>query len=81
MEELQTEVGKLQDERDGYVEKIALLDSTVADQRAELETLKKATGDDVAQLKEALERESAVQFVNSPSVMRAFVLFFQIKYV
>ncbi|XP_046578475.1 thyroid receptor-interacting protein 11-like [Haliotis rubra] len=56
LEELQTEVGKLQDERDGYVEKITLLDSTVADQRAELETLKKADGDDVVQLKEALEQ-------------------------
>ncbi|XP_067680308.1 thyroid receptor-interacting protein 11-like isoform X2 [Haliotis asinina] len=56
LEELQTEVGKLQDERDVYVEKIKLLDSTVADQRAQLETLKKAAGDDVIQLKEALEQ-------------------------
>lgn len=62
MEELQTEVGKLQDERDSYVEKITLLDSTVADQRAELETLKQAAGDDVVQLKQALERESAVAY-------------------
>ncbi|XP_071079459.1 thyroid receptor-interacting protein 11-like isoform X3 [Haliotis cracherodii] len=56
LEELQTEVGKLQDERDSYVEKITLLDSTVADQRAELETLKQAAGDDVVQLKQALEQ-------------------------